>query len=469
MSGARRRLFRLGRSGALVALAAAIYGLAVLAFAAADRRAARDTFADGSTWNTGDDGASLAYAYLGGRHRVRTLVQPLDGAELPQDAVVFRLQPTVVPNLPRQEVRGKGGKGIQRDNGPKKGREAKGAKADDEDEEAGASSGDDLDLGDLLPGRKGKEKDDKKAKERERRRRRSLSDLFPTPPPLLRGVPLLTVEEEAWVRGGGRLVIGVTARYGPLTVEELRGVRAEGLKVFPLWPGVARLLPPTPRELAGRPLALTQTLFVAGDRPLVARTALGRGDLILLACPEVLYNRHLAAGDHLALLGALAGDGGAARPVYFDEHAHGAGQGAGTLSILGRWGLGPFLLLLLLAGAAAFFRAVVRTGPADRDDPDRRSDAVELVDSLADLYGRALGRGDAIRLYYESFVRAEAIASGLKGAALIDRVRARLPGFTPPGEGERDLPRPAFDRALAALNEATAKTRADHNPSRRQR
>src|SRR6185295_8453242 len=81
LSGARRRLFRLGRSGALVALAAAIYGLAVLAFAAADRRAARDTFADGSTWNTGDDGASLAYAYLGGRHRVRTLVQPLDGAE----------------------------------------------------------------------------------------------------------------------------------------------------------------------------------------------------------------------------------------------------------------------------------------------------------------------------------------------------------------------------------------------------
>src|SRR5262249_17736550 len=120
-------------------------------------------------------------------------------------------------------------------------------------------------------------------------------------------------------------------------------------------------------------------------------------------------------------------------------------------------------------GVAAFYRAAVRTGPADRDEADRRSDAVELVDSLADLYGRALGRGDAIRLYYESFVRAEAIASGLKGAALIRRVRPPPPGFTPPAEGERDLSRAAFDRALAALNEATQKARTDHNPSRRQR
>jgi hypothetical protein len=233
-------------------------------------------------------------------------------------------------------------------------------------------------------------------------------------------------------------------------------------------------------------------LWLEGDAPIVARLALGAGDLVLLACPEVLHNRLLGRGDHLALLEALAGRGAgdwgggdsggggggtggggdAGRPVFFDERGHGAEQNAGMLEILASWGLGPLLLLLAAAGGAAWWRAAVRVGPPDRDDRDVRSDAVELLDSLGDLYDRALGRGDALRLYYDSFVRTVAADTGLQEAALAARTAELAPGLSlgelPPSRepleaGARlpetsqpapDLPRPAFDRLLDTLNQA---------------
>ena len=232
-------------------------------------------------------------------------------------------------------------------------------------------------------------------------------------------------------------------------------------KVFPLWPGLSEIRPTSHLGLGGPVLKGFYTVALTGATPVIARETIGAGDVLLLSCPEVFDNRHLGLGHHLALLEALAG-GRAGRPVFFDERSHDLGDDAGIAETLGAWGLGPLLLLALLATGAAFWRAAVRVGAPDREDRDTRSDAVELVDSLADLYDRALGRGDAIRLYHESFVHSVAAETGLRGAALEIRARElveRAGLFEPvaavsEASPRNDLPRDRFDRALRILNEA---------------
>ncbi|MBV8199975.1 MAG: hypothetical protein JOZ15_05055 [Acidobacteria bacterium] len=368
---------------ALPVAAAAAYLAAALLWVGNDRRAARDVFPRGSVWNTGDDGLSLAFAYLSARAAARpapagvaVLTRRLESTPLPPRAVLLRVEP------------------------------------------------DTTSLGARMHRLESEEDDDTKSGR----------------PAATAGPPLLSAAEEDWVRGGGRLVLALAGGFGALAVE--RPARAGAArKAFPIWEGVRRLQPDPPRILAGPALAGMQALWLEGDAPVVARLALGAGDLVVLACPEVLHNRLLGRGDHLALLEALAGAGGAGgagdsggaggRPLYFDERAHGAEQAAGMVEILASWGLGPLLLLLAAAAGAAWWRAAVRVGPPDRDDRDTRSEAVELLDSLAGLYDRALGRGDALRLYHESFVRTVAADTGLAGEALAARVAALAPAGAP--------------------------------------
>ncbi len=216
-------------------------------------------------------------------------------------------------------------------------------------------------------------------------------------------------------------------------------------------------------------------MLLAGENPVIARLPLGRGDVVLLSCPDVFHNARLAVGDHLALLTALAGPAGpagtAGRPVYFDERSHGIVADEGLLAVLSRWGLGPALLLAGLAALALFCRQAVRIGPPERDPGDTRSEAVDLVDSLGELYDRALSRGDAVRLYWEGFVHTVAIDTGLSGAALEARARELAAGFTPPSRSpglprsplslapNDDLSREGFEHALAALNSARRRAR----------
>jgi hypothetical protein len=174
--------------------------------------------------------------------------------------------------------------------------------------------------------------------------------------------------------------------------------------------------------------------------------------------PTIFQNDSLGQKDHLTLLEGMSGiDEG--RPVLFDERAHGLGEDAGVIETLGSWGLGPLLAVATLLGVLGLWRSAVRIGPPDRDDRDTRSDAVELVDSLADLYDRALRRRDAIRLYYESFVHAVAAETGLRGPALDARARTLLDAGSAADDwetpdAEADLPRDRFDRALRLLNQA---------------
>lgn len=403
------------RGASLLALALALYVLGVAVQVRYDRRSMREVFEPGSVFNTGDEGLSLAYGYLRAQAArvksgatVETLHRRVDPEALPARAVVFRVQPSVAPLLLLEE---------------EKPEEEK-----DEDKRDGKDS-----------------KDEKDGKKAEREEALEVSE---------RPVPLLTDAEEAWVRGGGRLVLAVAAPYGPLELDPIQG-KARVRKVFPLWPGVTRLVPEDPAALAGPPLVSGHALFLLGEAPVVARLPIGTGEVFLLSIPEVFANGRLGQAQHLAFLESLSGiDEG--RPVLFDERAHGLGETAGLFETLGSWGLGPLVLLAGLTAATALWRAALRIGPPERDDRDTRSEAVELLDSLADLYDRALGRGDAIRLYHESFVHAVAAETGLRGPALEARVRGLLDasgGFDPPAAGE-DLPRDRFERALRALNQA---------------
>jgi hypothetical protein len=465
---------------ALPVLAVAAYLVAALVWVGSDRRAARAVFPAGSVWNTGDDGLSLAFAYLSARAagqpggaRVAVLTRRLESTPLPPRAVLLRVEPEA-GRLAAMARHLEGGDGDEDDDGDETGDQGgagKGGKTTGK-----GKSGDGAARGKDAAGGKAS---------------------------AARTAPLWTAAEEAWVRDGGRLVLAVASGSGAALEVDVghAGTVGAARKAFPIWPGVRRLLPDPPRTLGGPALTGMHALWLEGDAPIVARLALGAGDLVLLACPEVLHNRLLGRGDHLALLEALAGAGGAGgaggeggdrgRPVFFDERGHGAEESAGMLEILASWGLGPLLLLLAAAGGAAWWRAAVRVGPPDRDDRDVRSDAVELVDSLADLYDRALGRGDALRLYYDNFVRTVAADTGLQGAALAARTAELAPGLSlaelppsreplepraaarlpaaglPPAvspagaanilaasQPATDLPRPAFDRLLDTLNQA---------------
>jgi len=183
----------------------------------------------GSSFDTSPSGASLAFAYLQGSGRaVERLTRPLRPADVPPEAVVFRLRPPA----PRPAF--------------------------------GAAQ---------------------KA----------------TSP-----IRLLAPREEAWVEAGGRLVLAVDASLGPLKVESA-GNAAPPRRVHPRFAGVDALLPAPRRVLAGAAVEEAVTLFASGDRPVVARVARGTGEVLLLACPEVLENGLLAGGDHLLLLEALSG------------------------------------------------------------------------------------------------------------------------------------------------------------------
>jgi hypothetical protein len=264
-------------------------------------------------------------------------------------------------------------------------------------------------------------------------------------------IRLLAPREEAWVEAGGRLVLAVSASLGPLNVESA-GNAAPPRRVHPRFPGVDVVLPAPRRVLAGAPVEEAVTLFASGNRPVVARVARGKGEVLLLACPEVLENGLLAGGDHLRLLEALAGEG---RPVLFDELAHGVAGERGLLPLLFDWGLGPALSLALLAGLALLWRARARVGPAEDAWEDRRSDAVDLVGSMAQLYERALRRNEAAALYHEWFRRAAAQRTGLRGKDLEARVRQMTGGSSPAAGGKgRDMSEAELRDVLARLNRA---------------
>ena len=386
-------------------LAIAAYVIAVIVWLAVDRRVPREAFDDFSSENTSDKGLSLARRYLAGTGRPVTLLErPIDLRYLPKNGVVFRVGSlTSFLDLVRE---------MQKD--------------DEEDSDPKAK-----DKTRKPPPKKGLEKP-KLALKR------------------ARATPLLDDEEEAWVRGGGRLVLATLRGYSGLDVRGATLARAT--KVFPLWRGLESIDEPEPRVFAGDPiLRSAHALYTIGDAPTIARLAIGAGDVIVLAAPELVMNQYISR--NLTLLTALAGD---KRPVLFDEVVHGQRADDGALAIMKDWNLGPFLLLGLLAFALALWRNGVAIGPREDDFRDSRSEAVDLVDSLGALYVRSMTNGDAIVLYYQSLTRTVAAQSGLRGEPLHRRVDDMTTHVRIPGKGER-LDEETFQRSMTKINEAFAR------------
>lgn len=381
--------------GSMVALAAVAFLAGALAVVDRGGRHAEGTFAPASVYSDTPDGLSLAYRYLGERADVSVLSEPVRAGTLPAGGVLFRIRPVRTPMR--------------------------------------------------SPAARDEEEDQEKPSDRE--------------PPAASPPELLTPAEAEWVRGGGRLVVGLESDYGPVGVSRGSGGGAVR-KVFPLWPGVAVLQVDAPRALR---LDGAHTVFSRGAQAILGRVPLGDGEVLLLAVPEVLENARLGRADHLGLLEALAGRG---RPVVFDEWAHGLGQEEGVVVLMLEWGLGPALVVAALAFVLLLWRGRVRVGPQEDDATDGRSEAVDLVDSLAQLYDRALSRREAATLQLRGFREAVALRTGLQGAALDRRVRELLVEGAPLPPGDREIPTSAFLRALAAVNDGYRRLE-EHAHSRR--
>ena len=366
-----------------------------------DPRIPRAAFQPYSAYNTGPEGCSLAFGYLAEGRRAETTSRPLESSFMAGDAVLFRIGPdTPVP--PGLRVPGDPAPGEGDENDP----------------------------------------DEKKT---------------PAPPPRKdapHALPLLTPDEEGWVRAGGRIVIAVGDRYARLETAP----QGEGgtRKVFPLWPGVEKLDPPHRRVLKGPPLSGVHAVFAGGGGPVAARGRMGKGEVLLLSCPEIFQNESLGKADHLALLQSLAGG----RPVVFDESVHGLSGEVGAMEILRQWGFGPALALAAVALLAAYWRKRSRLGPEEDDARETRIEAVDFVDSLAILYNRSLRRKQALAMYAREFEQAVGARTGLQGAALQAKTREFLK--SPPGSeiGGRDLPVAEFQRRLKEINDAFG--RLDH-------
>jgi hypothetical protein len=378
---------------ALLVTAIVVYFLAALTWLALDRRVPQQAFDDLSSESTADEGVSLAYRYLraGGRP-VAQLTRPVDANVIPHNGVVFRLVELREPLFFRGDI-----------------------PEDEEDDNLTDKS------------RKKKPK---------------------TKKPTIATTPLLSDDEEEWVRRGGRFVLGVASAYGPL---EVRGLTIKtARKAFPIWSGVDTITVPEPRALNGVPLRRTHALYVAGNDTVIARQAIGAGDLILVAVPEVFTNKHLGDGNHLALLTALAG---AKRPVFFDELPHGLAGDTGFVAMMKEWNLGPFLLLLLVISGVVFWRGGRAIGEREDDYRETRSDAVDLVASLGALYDRSITPGEALTLYHHELTRAVAASSGLRGDALHKRVADLTGGIAVPHKHAKVSPE-NFQRILQTLNDS---------------
>ncbi|HYM61811.1 MAG TPA: hypothetical protein VEZ11_13070 [Thermoanaerobaculia bacterium] len=407
-------------------LAPVVYVAAVVIWIGNDPRVAKQAYEHGSTLNTSENGASLAFQYLAHRgapgpkpsanprRKVAVLTRALDAARLERDAVVLRLAPAFGPTFMRDEL------------------------SDDEDDDEETPTTKRRHDPKKKPGPT-KSEPPQKAKKPEPRVK---TPLFST-----RERPLLTDAEDAFVRGGGRLVLAIGGQYGPITTRD--GGPHQVAKVFPLWPGLDRLTIPEARTLAGAALRRTHALFVAGEGPVISRLPLGAGDVLLLSAPELLQNKYLALPGNLQLLSALA-EG--SRPVYFDERVHGLESDDGAIAILKEWRFGPFLLMVVIVTIAIIWRGARAIGA--REDPfrDTRSEAVDLVGSLGALYDRSMTNGEAIQLYHQALIRAAAAQTGLRGDALHKRVEQLMDHIALPTE--HHLPEDQFQSLLTTINES---------------
>lgn len=382
--------------GAWLALAVAVLAscTAVVSWVGNDPRLS-DTYGAFSTYNTSPSGLSQAYAYLAARRaepNVRRLVREIAAERAPAAATIFRIGAAAVPLEPVPDR--------------------------EEDESA--------------------EDDPKKEG----------SPAKPAAKP--RALEkLIGGDEEAWVRSGGRLVIGFATAYADLEADPV--ACGSYRSVFPVDPPLPGPDSPICRSLTGGGMRRFHSLVSTEHGPVLARWPLGAGDVIAFSMPHAFVNGEIDRGRNLELLERLAGEN---RVVYFDEMALGIGRQSSMWDLLVvDWRLGPAMVLLAAAAVASFWRRAKQAGPPERPDRDVRSEAIDLVQSLGQLYDRSVTRDQALRLYYQALARAVHARTGLSGDALDLAVRERARGYDP-RPNLKEMSREEFQRKLAILNHA---------------
>jgi len=379
-----------------VVVAVAVYFAGVLLWIGNDKRVARHAFDDYSVAKTSDDGLSLAYGYLRrSGHDVRRLVDPISARSVARGAAVFRVGGAGLPQFMRVEA---------------------GDDDDDDDQPAG----------------------DNKKKDPKKKKKPKLKTHYVT--------PLLTDDEDTFVRSGGRIVIATGRHEKSLDVSDASSKSAR--KVFPLWQGLDTIDLAEGRAVGGEALRNAHAVYAIDDKTAMARLPLGTGDVIVLGVPETFDNAHIA--KNLPLLLALTGN---RHLIYFDELMHGMSNDSGALELLKEWGLGPFLLLLLVIAAIVFWRNGTRIGEPDDEFRDTRSEAIDLVGSLGALYERTMTCGEALASYLHELTRAVAASSGLRGEALHRRVSELTNGMSPPWK-HQVISDEQFRQYLTAINDA---------------
>lgn len=255
--------------------------------------------------------------------------------------------------------------------------------------------------------------------------------------------PLISAPERAWISQGNRLVIAPLANGRRL---ELVHTRA------PLHAALPRAAPLT--ALSGITQAFAAlpagclSLLLAEGQPVLAQQTIGAGDLILLADPRPLRNDHFAEAANLALLAWLCTGHDT---VLVDAVAQGRGLALGPTDLLVHWGFGPALVAGLLALGLLLWRHLRPLGPCDPPPARHHREAIDLVDSLAELYRQHLSPPHLLIRYHASLVATCARRLHRHGPDG-DRTVARLLDGQPP-------PRPSMPAAqllptLRALNRA---------------
>ena len=377
----------------LVGIAIAAFFIAFASWISDDPRLAEHEYDAFSSYNTSPGGLSQAFGYLAARRPgVSRLIRSVAFERPPHDAIILRFGSEQLPRYVE-----------------KKHEEEK------------------------------KETPTKKSGKQE-----------PKKEPVFKGVDkMLADDDEAWVRAGGRLVIAPSSDTDQLRLspEKCADLRA----VFPIEPRLPKIDVPDCHTMSGAGLQRFHSLVNGNGGPVLARWPLGSGEVVLFSAPEAFSNEYLGKGGNLALLESFAGN---RRAVYFDETIHGIEDESTMWDLLvGEWRLGPAISILAVAGLFSFWRKARPTGPPERADRDVRSEAVDLVQSMGQLYDRAVDREESLRLYYQGLVRAVHARTGLSGEPLERLVRARTEGYDPRPKF-KDISTVEFQRMLKILNHA---------------
>ena len=194
-------------------------------------------------------------------------------------------------------------------------------------------------------------------------------------------------------------------------------------------------------------------LATKGDRAMVMRRQVGKGDIIVCTDSFFLSNEALWREPHSAFLAWLVGD---ARRVVFEERAHGVGDDDGIMTLARRYRMhGLFLGGILLFALFVWRNATSLVPPDEAADLGHwRGDAVAghgAASGLVSMLRRGIKPGELLQKCFASWEVTRA-ASGRIPAERVDKAREILSA------------EPSGPRALRQLAESYRKLRDALHP-----